>query len=69
MLAKLFIIIAMFIIFSTLIFGIIFLIHDQGHSKRTVKALTWRIALSVLLFLFLFIGFSLGWIQPHDINA
>lgn len=69
MLAKLFIIIVMIIIFGTLISGIIFLIRDRGQSKRTVKALTWRIGLSLALFILLFVCFAFGWIQPHGINA
>lgn len=69
MLAKLFIIIVMIIIFGTLIHGIICLIRDKGQSTRTVKALTWRIGLSLALFILLFLGFSFGWIHPHGINA
>jgi hypothetical protein len=31
-----------------------------------VTTLTFRIALSVLLFVSLFVGFRFGWIQPHS---
>ena len=34
-------------------------------SGAVVWALTRRIAISVLLFLFLLIGWKLGWVQPH----
>jgi hypothetical protein len=68
MLTKLFIIIVMFFIFGILISGIIFLIRDQGRSNRTVKALTWRIGLSLSLFILLFVAFSLGLIHPHDLG-
>jgi DUF2909 family protein len=34
-------------------------------SGRVVKALTRRIALSVLLFVALMAGWKLGWITPH----
>ncbi|WP_232220410.1 DUF2909 domain-containing protein [Legionella tunisiensis] len=44
-----------------------FLVRDEGKTKRTVKALTWRIALSLLLFLFLLLAFKMGWIQPHAV--
>ncbi|OGT62328.1 MAG: hypothetical protein A3E85_03700 [Gammaproteobacteria bacterium RIFCSPHIGHO2_12_FULL_45_12] len=44
-----------------------FLVQDKGDSNRMVKALTWRISLSLLLFVFLLVGFSLGWIKPHSI--
>jgi hypothetical protein len=39
---------------------------DKGQGKRTVKALTLRISLSLGLFLLLMIGYYTGIIgQPH----
>ncbi len=67
MITRSFILIVMFIILFALASGLIFLIKDGGKSNRTVKALTWRIAISVGLFLFLLLGFALGFIQPHPI--
>ncbi|KTC87550.1 MULTISPECIES: twin transmembrane helix small protein [Legionella] len=67
MLTKAIIIITMLIILFSLGSGLVFLVRDEGKTKRTVKALTWRIALSLVLFLFLFIAFSLGWIKPHAV--
>ena len=48
-----------------------YLIRGDGkqNSEKMVKALTWRIGLSFLLFLILFLGFALGWIEPHSILA
>jgi hypothetical protein len=57
----------MFIILITLFSGLLFLVRDHSQSKRTVKALTWRIALSLGLFIFLIIAFSAHWINPHGI--
>lgn len=67
MFAKIIIIIVMLLILGILGSGLIFLVKDKGETKRTVKALTWRIGLSLILFLFLFVAFSLGWITPHAI--
>ncbi len=67
MFAKAIIIIAMLIILYSLGSGLIFLVRDEGKTRRTVKALTWRIGLSLLLFLFLFLAFSMGWIKPHAV--
>ena len=67
MLAKIIVIGTMFIILFTLGSSLFFLVKDKEKSNRTVKALTWRIGLSLTLFLFLFIAFSLGWIKPHSI--
>lgn len=35
-------------------------------SKSTVRALTWRIGLSIALFVFLLFAAWMGWIQPHE---
>lgn len=42
---------------------------DKAHSEKIVKALTFRISLSVLLFIFVFIAQTLGWFQPDGIGA
>jgi hypothetical protein len=44
-----------------------FLVNDRGNSERIVKALTWRIGLSLLLFILLIAAFAMGWITPHSI--
>lgn len=67
MFIKIFIVIIMLIILVSLASGLIFLVRDKGKTERTVKALTWRIALSVGLFVFLFLAFKLNWITPHPI--
>ena len=43
------------------------MVKDRGGSNRTVKFLTLRIALSVLVFIFIALSFYMGWIQPHGI--
>jgi hypothetical protein len=35
-----------------------------GEEARMVKALAWRVGLSVLLFGLLFVAYYLGWIDP-----
>ena len=44
--------------------GAYFLVRDQQQS-RMVKALTWRVLLSLLLFIFLFVAHWMGWLHPH----
>lgn len=41
----------------------------QEQSEKTVKALTFRITLSILLFIFIFIAFATGIIKPHGLGA
>lgn len=67
MFIKAIILIAMLIILFALGSSLVFLVRDEGKTKRTVKALTWRIGISLVLFLFLFLSFSMGWIKPHGI--
>ncbi|MDF1828236.1 MAG: twin transmembrane helix small protein [Legionellaceae bacterium] len=67
MFTKIFILIIMLIILVTLFSGLVFLVRDNGKTKNTVKALTWRIALSLGLFIFLIVAFSLHWINPHGV--
>jgi len=45
-----------------------FLIHDKGEGDRTVRRLSWRVGLSLLLVLLLFAGFKLGIIEPRGVN-
>ncbi len=37
-------------------------------SGAVVRALTRRIAISVLLFCFLLVGWKFGWLQPHGVS-
>jgi hypothetical protein len=39
-----------------------------GDSKKLVKALTWRIGLSVLLFVLLLVAYTQGWIVPQHVR-
>jgi hypothetical protein len=48
--------------------GLFHLVKDEGQSKRMVNALTIRIALSVLLFVLLFVAWKGGLIRPHGIT-
>jgi uncharacterized membrane protein YidH (DUF202 family) len=43
--------------------------RKQEQSEKTVKALTFRITLSLLLFIFLFIAFATGLLKPHGLGV
>ncbi|WP_405225148.1 twin transmembrane helix small protein [Lentisalinibacter sediminis] len=45
--------------------GLFYLVSDKDGSGRLVKALTWRIGLSVVLFIFLIVAGLNGWIAPN----
>jgi succinate dehydrogenase/fumarate reductase cytochrome b subunit len=48
--------------------GLYYMMTDKGQTNRTVKALTWRIGLSVLLIVLVMIGIATGIIQPHGLG-
>jgi hypothetical protein len=65
---KLLIILVLAAIIVSLGSGLFHLVRDEGQSGRMVNALTLRIALSVLLFVLLFVAWRSGLIVPHGIN-
>lgn len=52
------------IVVAALFQALFFLARDKGESKRTVKALTWRIGLSILLFVLIIILWAVGLLKP-----
>lgn len=68
MLQKLIIIAFLVLILYNLGAGLYYMITDKGQTKRTVNALTKRIALSVLLILLVMLGIWTGVIQPHGLG-
>jgi cytochrome bd-type quinol oxidase subunit 2 len=65
---KLLIVVVLVAIVLSLGSGLFHLVKDDGQSKRMVNALTVRIALSVLLFVLLFVAWKNGLIVPHGIS-
>jgi len=49
--------------------GLYYLLVDRGQSKRTVNALTRRIAFSVALILLVALGIYTGVIKPHGVGG
>jgi hypothetical protein len=67
MLAKILIVLILLVIIGSLFSGLFYLVKDKGTSERTVRALTVRISLSVLLFILLMLGYATGVLQPHGV--
>ena len=65
---KILIVVVLVAIVVSLGSGLFHLVKDDGQSKRMVNALTVRIALSVLLFVLLFVAWKSGQIAPHGIS-
>ena len=49
--------------------GLYYMLVDKGESKRTVNALTRRVALSIALIAIVVISAKMGWIQLHGLKA
>jgi uncharacterized membrane-anchored protein len=68
MLTKIIVVLFLFAIIGSLGSGLYYLVRDKGSSDRTVRALTVRISLSVLLFILLMVAYATGLLQPHGVN-
>lgn len=67
MIADIFVIVVLLVIVASLFSGLFYMMKDRGQSTRAVKALTIRIALSLLLFALLMIGYWTGLLHPHGL--
>lgn len=56
------------LILASLASALVFLLRDGGGGTRTVKALSMRIGISLVLFLLLMAGFYFGIIPPAGIK-
>lgn len=66
MVMKIFIIVGLLLILYSLGSALIFLVKDHGEGDRTVQRLTWRIGLSLALFLALWAAYQMGYIEPKS---
>lgn len=55
-------------IVGSLASGLVYLFRDNNDSRRTVRALTVRISLSVSLFVLLLVAHAMGLLQPGDLG-
>ncbi len=58
------VLLAFALILTSLGSALFYLVRDKGRSAHVVRALTWRISLSVALFLLILLAHYLGWIEP-----
>jgi small neutral amino acid transporter SnatA (MarC family) len=63
-----YVVIAMlFAIVASLGSAAVFMLRARGDSRRMARALTWRVSLSVALFLLLMAGYYLGFFRPGNL--
>ncbi len=65
---KIFVLVCLIGIVVSLGSALFHMMTDKGDSKKMVKALTIRVALSVGLFILLLIAWANGLIQPHGLG-
>lgn len=58
-----FVVLAFIGILASLASALVYLMKDKGTTNRTVNALTVRIGLSIVLFVFVLFAHHMGWIQ------
>lgn len=54
------------LIVTSLFVALYTLVKDKGQSNRTVRALTMRVGLSILLIIILLISYKTGLIKPNN---
>lgn len=67
MIVKIIVLVLFALIVGSLATALFSLLKNNGDNTRTVRALTYRIGLSVIAFIILMISAKFGWIQPHGL--
>lgn len=59
-----------FVVILYCLFSAVYHLVRPGKGGRPLaRMLTWRMAISVLLFLSLFVAYALGWAHPHGLGV
>ncbi|KAA3639715.1 MAG: twin transmembrane helix small protein [Proteobacteria bacterium] len=66
---KYFIVIVFLFILYSMGSALFYLSRDKGQSSNTVRFLTVRVVLSVVLFMFIILAMKMGWIVPHGLQV
>ena len=65
MLIKIFVVILFLLVLGSLASALFHLLVSKESNDKTVRALTYRVGLSVLAFIILIVSAKFGWIQPR----
>lgn len=61
-------VVMLFVVIFSLGQALFFMMKDKDDDRRTVWALTRRIALSIVLIGMVVFGIWMGWLQPHGVG-
>lgn len=67
MIFKIVVLVLLLIVILSLGSALFHFVNNGGDSDKMLKSLTWRIGLSVGIFILLLIGQAMGWITPHGL--
>lgn len=67
MIFKTIVVILLLIVILSLGSALYHLVSHKGNSDKLLKSLTWRIGLSVFIFILLLVGQAMGLIQSHGL--
>lgn len=67
MLIKIFVVVLFLLIIGSLASALFHLLVSKESNNKTVRALTYRIGLSVVAFIILVVSAKFGWIQPRGL--
>lgn len=65
MIIKILIILFLLTILYSLASSFFFLVWDKGQGDRTIRRLTWRIGLSLVLFVLMWGAHQMGWLDAN----
>ena len=66
MLTKIVIIFMLFAIIFALGAGLFYLMKNEADNQKMVKALTWRIIITISMLAFILIAYHFDWIHPNQ---
>jgi hypothetical protein len=58
---------AFLLIIGSLGSALFFMMRDKGRTRNTMRALGFRVAFSIALFVFILVSHQLGWIQATGV--
>jgi len=65
---KIVVVVLLLIVIFSLGQALFHFVKNGGDGDKMLKSLTWRIGLSVGIFILLLIGQAMGWITPHGLG-
>ncbi len=64
---KIVIVVAFVLIIGSLVSALVFMMRDRGGSRNMARALGFRVAFSIALFVFILVSHRLGWIESTGV--